>query len=290
MVSSLRISNTSLPYFLFEPRIFSNRQVRPTDGLTRLTGAQTRLLDGARLAQNPGERGEARGQRDVKSQGLTPKLQTFQEKTAARRADLFKPNKMRPIDFDVLQDFLKQASSDILAFVDGDYRGSPVGMAEIGMTAFLTNFVKSQLVKNADNLNGFERSQPAQTATLISWSPTNLRGLGASFWALRQSLIASWMRLNSSGMLFAWVWQPLRAGTEPTSIPSSSSSINNTNSADFMILPSFDSKNNTPSIPSQALANHYFLRVVVRVKDDKIEKVVTAYPVKTMPVEGVQKI
>ena len=130
-----------------------------------------------------------------------------------------------PGEFGILQYFFQQALADIFAFVERDYRSAAVGMAHIDVAAALPDARKTQALQNAYDFDWFQGNQPTHAETSTSCRPTNLRGFVGWRSTSRQSWIASLIRSKRVGSVFAWVWQPLRAGTEPTKIPSSSSSI-----------------------------------------------------------------
>jgi len=85
---------------------------------------------------------------------------------AARLADggLFVLSKVFPGSFDILKYFLDQASSDIFAFVEGDNGRSSIGMAEINVTTFLTDFFKTKLLENSNDFKRLKRGETAQSA------------------------------------------------------------------------------------------------------------------------------
>ncbi len=159
-----------------------------------------------------------------------------------------------PRELNILKDFAHQAATYVFAFMQGYNSRAAIGMTKENVTSFLPNRFKSQFLENANNLSRLKRGETAQQATWISWIPTNLSGFGTFLWTLIQSWMASLIRFINSGRVLAWVWQPGKAGTEPTSIPSSSPSINTRYSNFRMGLP-HNLKNITGSNQSQGRDN-----------------------------------
>lgn len=77
-------------------------------------------------------------------------------------------NEIFPRSFDIMQNFLYQTFSNIFAWMDWYDSRSAVRVAKINMASFLPDFLKPEFFEDPNSLDGFKRSEAAQTATLIS--------------------------------------------------------------------------------------------------------------------------
>ena len=159
---------------------------------------------------------------------------------------LAQPVEFFPTGFYVVENFAQEAAADIFAFMHWHNSTAAIRMAQENMASLLANTFKAKAGEYSDNFGRFERNEPAHA--FISWMPTNLRWETGSFWVSRQSRIASLILLSKEDISFAWVWQPFKAGTEATSIPSSSRSIIARNSLLFVFILPITSNNLNNSI------------------------------------------
>jgi hypothetical protein len=112
--------------------------------------------------------------------------------------------------------------------MDRNNSASTIRMAKEMMAAPASNHFKTQPTYGFDKTAAGDRRKYAHIQTATRWTPTNSLVVGSS--TLRQSSIASRIRLISTSSDFAWVWHPRSAGTDATKYPSSSFSITTLNS------------------------------------------------------------